>query len=785
MLNGSRLDCRPRRGLTSAPRLDAPALGFVVPLLWVCLAVSDLGAEPPKEQGTDNGAAKLSLETLFHPKKKVDFDGSLPRTHWIQDSTATLLIRRDDQWNEVSLPSGSERPWPIVEKLEQNLLRLDGVTKEQAHRVAINAVTKLSSSNEMILVRIGKSLATASAEGSAKWLTRDATAWNNVTLDPTGRLVGYTRNGDFFLVDLATQRTLQLTHDAKDTLLDGVLDWTYQEEIFGRGNFRGFWFSPDGNWLAMLRIDTHLIEPYVLSSASSDRGHGITSRYPKAGDPIPHAELYLWDLRQVAGGDVPDPTMFAQSTPQNERIITGVWWHPDNPGLYFTISDRPQSWRELRRVSMTEPSGVGPHSQLLLREESPTWIEPPKPPGWLADGSLLWYSHLPTGRARLFRIEPHGHSITPVTPRGFDVHEFFVADESAADEPARAIVTGDAVAGIGQRRIYQINLDSPRDQAPTELATWEPMTKQAGWHSVQVSDDRRWLVDRFSTATRPGQLVARSTESDESVVLAESQLTLRSGLNEPRLFQIDTPDGIQLPALLVRPADASPNQPCPVVIEVYGGPQAPVVSNRWAGTKSLYRELLARRGIATLVVDNRSSAGRGMADSWSIHLRVGEVEFQDLQTAVGWLKSQAWVDASRLAIRGWSFGGFLTLYAMTHSDEFAAGIAGGSVTDWREYDAFYTERYMGLPQDNSAGYDATAPVAFAKDLQGRVLLIHGEADDNVHPSSTLRMAAALQEAGKDFQLMIYPGAAHGIRDPNQLWHLSQMTHRFLLQQLGR
>jgi dipeptidyl-peptidase-4 len=269
------------------------------------------------------------------------------------------------------------------------------------------------------------------------------------------------------------------------------------------------------------------------------------------------------------------------------------------------------------------------------------------------------------------------------------------------------------------------------------------------------------------------------------MVLAESKLALRDPMLAPEVFYIPTADGIQLPAMLVRPKSAGKNQQVPVVIEVYGGPQAPVVLSRWSGTKSLYRELLARRGIATLVVDNRSSAGRGIADTWSIRGRVGEVEFKDLQTAIEWLKAQPWADSQRIAMRGWSFGGFMTLYAMTHSDELAAGIAGGSVTDWSEYDAFYTERYMGLPSENADGYRSTSPVLRAEQLHGRVLLIHGEADDNVHPSGTMRMAEALQKAGKDFRLMIYPGAAHHVGDPHQAWHMTQMTDRFLLEELTR
>ena len=309
------------------------------------------------------------------------------------------------------------------------------------------------------------------------------------------------------------------------------------------------------------------------------------------------------------------------------------------------------------------------------------------------------------------------------------------------------------------------------------------VTSDEGWHQIALSPGCEFFADTFSTETEPPTLSVRSADGSLSHLIEKSELTLQSGLLEPEIFRIPSADGFGLPAMLIRPKNASDKQPCPLVIEVYGGPRAPVVSRRWGGTRTLYRELLARRGVATLVVDNRSSAGRGMLDTWKVRGRLGEIEFQDLMTAVDWLRSQSWVDADRLAVRGWSFGGFLTLYAMTHSDAFVAGIAGGSVTDWREYDAFYTERYMDLPSNNVQGYQATSPLAKASDLHGRVLLIHGESDDNVHPSGTMRMAAALQQAGVDFELMIYPGAAHAISDPRQVWHLHQLTDRFLIENL--
>ena len=733
----------------------------------------------------------LSLETIYHPDKKYDYDGKIGTAHWVlqqdpaqQDSAqqdpaqqeAVLIVRREETWMQVDLSSGKETPWPLTGQLQQQLAGLSGIEAKAARETAAKIAGRMKRTDETVLARIGNSLAIVSAASPARWLTRDAGNWQNATLDPTARHVAYTQEGDLFVLEIATGRTLRMTQDGSDTVLDGILDWMYQEEIFGRGNYRGFWFSPDGNWLVMLRIDISRLQPYTITKASTDRGDGVIRRYSKAGDPIPQAELYVWDLRAIDSSGVPPPRRIDGSTPQDEKIITGVWWHKHQLRLMYCISDRLQTWRELRYVEEPFLRGNTGESTTLLREESPAWVEPPAAPGFLADGSIVWRSALPTGRSRLYWIRSDGAIVKPVSPEEFDVEEFIVPADGKF-----ALVTGDAKDRTVNKHAFRIDLTQTAGRLP-ELV---PITSGDGWHDVTFSPDGQAMIDVYSSLRQPPSLHVHATAAGRfaSLDLDRSELSVPGGLIEPRLFRIDTSDGVSLPAILFQPPDASPRNQCPVVVETYGGPQTPVVTNRWPGKRALYRELLARRGIATLVVDNRSSAGRGIADAWSIKGKVGEVELQDLLAAVDWLNTQAWVDSERLAVRGWSFGGFLTLYAMTHSTAFKSGIAGGSVTDWREYDSFYTEHYMGLPSDNPDGYQSTAPVNAAEHLHGHLLLIHGEVDDNVHPSGTLRMAAALQQAGKDFDLMIYPGAAHAIHNPRQVWHLMQLTDRFLRRHL--
>lgn len=772
----------------------------------------------------------LSLESLYHPESKFDYAKEGPQTHWVGRESPTLIVRRESTWMTVDLATGQETPWPVVERLRENLQRLEGVGEGPARSAAMRLAGELETPDQVGLARIGQTLAVVSAEMPAQRLTHDATRWENPTLDPTGRWLAYTMAGDLYLRDWAGGNSLRLTDDGSETLLNGLLDWMYQEEIFGRGNYRGFWFSHDGNWLAMLRIDIGDIEPYVLSSAASDRGTGLVRRYSKPGDPIPQASLWLWDLRSAAEGRIPPPRELERSTAARERIITGVWWQPDRPRLFYTVSDRRQTWRELKAMRAVPAgtalsggiasagialSGDGDPTEVpaaggpveILREESPAWIEPPTPPRFLDDGSFVWRSEVASGRYRLDRVRDDGAVVMPLTPDDFDVDGHFVAADGSF-----ALVTGDADGVTVGRHVYRIDFE-PATSAPGRRPVPARLTSADGWHEADISPDGLAIVVRHSTPTQPRRVSVIGTFGadersgvspggpairDGALVLGEPQLRVPGGMREPEFFRIETPDGKRLPAMLVRPSpggqtpggddrDGDGSETAggiPVVVEVYGGPGAAIVTRRWSGTRGLYREYLARRGIATLVVDNRSSAGRGPADTWAVRHRVGELELRDLLVASGWLRQQAWVDADRVALRGWSFGGFLTLLGMTRSDHFAAGIAGGSVTDWREYDAFYTERYMGLPDDNPDGYRDTAPIATAGDLHGRLLLIHGELDDNVHPSNTMRMVDALQRAGQTFDLMIYPGAAHGIHAPHQVWHMAKMTDAFLWRHLG-
>ena len=225
------------------------------------------------------------------------------------------------------------------------------------------------------------------------------------------------------------------------------------------------------------------------------------------------------------------------------------------------------------------------------------------------------------------------------------------------------------------------------------------------------------------------------------------------------MVHIKTPDGFELDGSLLKPPDFDPKRRYPVWMMTYAGPHMPTVHDNWRGR--LHDEMLAQMGFIVFHIDPRSSTDKGHRSTWTAYRRLGVQELKDLETAAKWLSNNAWVDSSRIGLSGASYGGFITAYALTHSKLFAAGVATAAVTDWRNYDTIYTERYMNTPQENREGYDETSVVKAAKNLHGKLLIIHGVMDDNVHLQNALQFIEALQKADKDFEVMIYPRARHG------------------------
>jgi dipeptidyl-peptidase 4 len=326
--------------------------------------------------------------------------------------------------------------------------------------------------------------------------------------------------------------------------------------------------------------------------------------------------------------------------------------------------------------------------------------------------------------------------------------------------------------------VYRVKLDG------TGLAR---LSEATGTHSATFSPSNAYYLDKWSDLQTPDQIrvyrkdgkLARLVDANRVDALAEYDLPAAE------LLHVPTRDGGVMEAAIIRPPNFDPSKNYPVFQYLYGGPHSQTVVNRWGGQRGLFHELLAQEGVIVWLCDNRTASGKGAVSTWPIYKDFGEHELRDVEDGIAWLKKQPYVDGSRIMLSGWSYGGFMVSYALTHSTTFAAGIAGGTVADWRDYDSIYTERYMLMPQNNPDGYRKSSPRFAAKDLHGDLLLIHGTTDDNVHVQNTLQFAWDLQQAGKQFEMMLYPKTRHSPRDKKTVAHIQRMMFEFVKRELLR
>ncbi len=587
-----------------------------------------------------------------------------------------------------------------------------------------------------------------------------------VDVDPTGQRVAWVRDNNLYLLGDVTEPPQALTRDGTDNILNGKLDWVYQEELYGRGNFKGFWWAPDGQSIAWLRTDERPVLKYSVMDHLPVRGQLETTAYPKAGDPLPAVTMHVFQVPTGHQVDFPVPGIGAATG--EEKLISRVTWDATNLTLLVQIQNRIQSWLDLYRF---DPSSGA--VTLLFRDQTEAWIESPGDPVILDDGSLLWLSPR-SGFNAIWHYSGDGQVIRQLTTDPWEVRELLGCDL----KNGKVYFTGSPETPV---RVVPMSIPLNGGQ-PGRL------TRESGCQSASFNRDFSYFLCQSGTATTPDSISLRKADGSLVRVLVPGQFDRLRHLDivDPEFITLPVDaDGVpgELDAMLIKPAGFDPGIKYPVVVHVYGGPRTPRVRDRFDGQRYLWHQYLAQQGFVVFIVDTRSSSWRSSRQRWPIYRNLARHELADLEQAVGWLTCRPWVDAQRIGLWGWSYGGYLTACAMTHCHLFSAGIAGAPVTDWKNYDAIYTERYMGMPQDNPDGYASSSVLPAAGNLQGQLLLIHGTVDDNVHLSNTLQLAWQLQKAGKQFQLMVYPGNRHSIRDPEQQLHLYQMMTDFFTDNL--
>jgi dipeptidyl-peptidase-4 len=707
----------------------------------------------------------LTLDDIYDPDRKVDFDGNPPRNlEWIDDAhylwPKTDADERSTELFRVEALSGKAEPLFDVPKVETTLAGLEGVTADEAKRTARQSSYTFSHNRTALLLTIADDLYLYDLLAHrAVRLTRAPGREEEATLSPDGAWAAFVRSNDLHVVEVRTRRERALTTGGSADLLNGKLDWVYQEEMYGRGKFRAYWWSPDSSRIAFLQLDEKAVPRYTIVDEIPYRPTPEVYPYPKAGDPNPTVRL---GVVSVAGGR---PRGIDLSRYERDHLICDVGWTPDSRQVVFQVQDREQTWLDLDFAGAADGA-----ARTVLKETSKTFVEVPAGPRWLKDGTFLWSSER-TGFKHLYHYRADGTLVRQVTDGRWEARTLHGVDEAGGwiyfSGTERSPIGGD---------VYRVRLDG-RDL--------QRLSAAPGTHVALFNPSATLYIDTWSDAVTPPQVrlhradgtEARTIDANPVPVLAEYRLS------KPEFLQVKTRDGFVMEAMMIKPPGFDPGRRYPVYQHTYGGPHAQTVKNAWGAATYLYHQLLAQKGIVVWMCDNRTASGKGIESTWPAYMRLGETELRDVEDGVAWLKSQGFVDGARIGINGWSYGGFMVSYALTHSRSFAMGIAGAPVTDWRLYDSIYTERMMLTPQNNPEGYRAAAPRLKAAELHGELLLLHGAIDDNVHPQNSLQFAYELQRAGKPFRMMLYPGARHAVGEPALLKHLRATMLDFIRETL--
>jgi dipeptidyl aminopeptidase/acylaminoacyl peptidase len=722
---------------------------------------------PVRPLADDHAQRKpITFDLVYGSGRPPSFGGSpVAGLIWLDDGEHFLQIKNSRVY-KVHAPSGRAEPFFDPEKLAQGLSSLSTISKDAARALArrvaqpagfLQRPPEMNSTRTAVVFEHENDLYYCNLDGTRPLrLTKTPGAKELATFSPNGQFVAYVRDHNLYVVDIATQTERALTSDGSATLSNAKADWVYFEEVFNR-HWQAYWWSPDSQQIAFLRFDDSPVPQFTVIDEIPPRQKVEVTPYPRAGEPNPIVKL---GIASVAGGPVRWVDLSNYS--ETSLLILHAGWTPDSKTLYSYILDRAQTWMDFCTVSHD-----GGQPKRLFRETTKAWVSDPGPAIFLKDGSFLLTSES-TGWEHIYHFDKHGKNQRAVTTGSWEVRTLHRVDEDGG----WIYFSGMRDSPIASN-LYRVKVDGGEPQR---------LTQGTGDHHVDIGPKAKYFVDTHSTLTTPAQVrlynadgsLARTIDTNPVHLLQEYRFS------NPELVQIKTPDGFLLEASVLKPPDFDAKRKYPVWFMTYGGPHAPTISNAWSRSWA-HDQVLSQMGFIVFRCDPRSASGKGACSTWTAYRQFGIQELKDIESAISWLCRNPYIDASRIGMSGHSFGGFMTAFAMTHSKLFAAGIAGAPVTDWRDYDSIYTERFMNTPQENPDGYDATSVTKAAANLHGKLLLLHGLIDDNVHVQNSAQFIFELQRANKDFEVMIYPRARHAILGK----HYQRLMIDFIQRTLGQ
>ncbi len=721
----------------------------------------------PSSSGSPSQASahQLTIESIF---AEGGITGRGPETiQWSPDGTRFSFIQRDnsgehgDLWY-VDAATGEKKILVNEMKLAALAPPVSNIKnereKERLTRYHVAAYQWAPDSKHLLFDSQGQLWLYDISNGTAVQFTSSSDSKQDPKFSPDGNHVAYIRQHNIFVRETSGGKEQQLTRDEnkkrdkdedkkdeQSNILNGEVDWVYAEELSVRSNY--FW-SPDSKDIVFLQMDETQVPTYPITSYSNTHATSDDEKYPQPGDPNPAVRL---GVISASGGKPKWLSVTGDDEKNKDIYIPRFGWVRDGL-IWAEVLNRAQDRMDYYFVDARS----GKSRKVLTEDESGAWVNVNDDFKILKSSPRFITSSWRDGHTQLYLYsfdEQNPLAADAKLERQLTQGDFEVLSLDGVNEAAGEAYFTSNKDDVRQAQLYSVKLDGSGMQR---------LSQPPGTHSATFAEDGKHYVDDFSAIVTPPEL-ASCAPGGECKTVWKSTSVEDYGLISPKFLEFHADDGTKLYGELMLPPGVDAKSKIPLIVHIYGGPAEQLVVNSWFGSTGLFHEILAQKGYAIFTVDNRGTPNRDRKFQTAIKNQFGGVELQDQLSSLDQLFGQyPQIDRSRVAIWGWSNGGSMTLYAMTHSDAFKAGVSVAPVSDWRLYDSIYTERWLGLPRQNPKGYSESAMPAVAGNLHGSLLLVHGTSDDNVHFQNTVQMVDALIKAGKQFQ----PDGLSG-QDP---WH---------------
>ncbi|MEL4254574.1 S9 family peptidase [Shewanella sp. ZOR0012] len=684
----------------------------------------------------------------------------------------TYLAGRKDNQNfydlwQMDVKTGESSLLLNADKLASNELSDEEKARRERQRIYGDGIMEYfwaDDSKALLIPASGNLYYFSLADNSVSQLPIGEGFATDARLSPKGNFVSFVRDQNLYVLNLATKKLEAMTTDGGGAIKNAMAEFVAQEEM---SRMTGYWWAPDESAIAFTRIDESGVELVTRNEIYADGIKLTEQRYPAAGKNNVEIQLGVVTLNNKGINWV------TLSDDKNKDIyLPRVDWLPDSKHLSFQWQSRDQQKLDLQLValeSLTKP-------KTLVKERSDAWVNLNNDLHFLKQQSAFIWASERDGFNHLYLFDLKGKLKTQLTKGNWAVDELEYIDETAG----WVYFTGRKDTPI-EKHLYRV---------PLAGGKVERVSREAGMHDPVFADNQSVYLDYFNSLSQPPQISLHGDKGqhlawvEQNQVKAGHPLYDYAGLwQQPEFKELKAEDGQILQTRLFKPVPFDANKKYPVVVRVYGGPHAQLVTNSWS-EQDYFTQYLVQQGYVVFQLDNRGSAHRGTQFEQVIYRHLGEAEVNDQKVGVDYLRSLPFVDSNNVAIYGHSYGGYMALMSLFKApDYFKAAISGAPVTDWRLYDTHYTERYLAHPANNEQGYEASSVFPYVKNYQSGLLMYHGMADDNVLFENSTRVYKALQDEGKLFQMIDYPGSKHSMRGEKVRNHLYRSLADFLDRQL--